>query len=236
RITDFSHANCIPVIDGDVLVLDRRDYLRHSSNLSEYISTVDETEKLSESFPRSHMRKLLDVDIDHLRTLLSITHHRIARSLDFLGTALKVVAGTPDASDFLKIRMTEAQLVDSNSSQININSETQKQINKLTDTINKIIKARSNDLVDTPHLYEALLARNRMLTTEVQNLILTVTDHADLKSLIEQDTPVVSLASKIRVLQSDNIIHILIAYPRVKVRCKKVLMYSVSHYQVILRL
>ena len=198
------------------------------------------------------MRKLLDVDTDHLRTLLSVlkVHHRMARSLDFLGTALKVVAVTPDATDFFKIRLTEAQLVESNSRQIVINSETQKQTNKLTDTINKIIKARKSDLVDAPHLYEALLARNRMLTTEIQNLILTITlaksnivnptilDHADLKSLVEQDTPIVSLleASRIRVLQSDDIVHVLIAYPRVKFRCKKVTIYPVSHQQVILRL
>lgn len=198
RITDFSHAKYIPVVDGDVLVFEHRNCLRHSSNLSDYIYMVDETKKLSASFPQSHMRKLLDVDTDHLVNLLSVLkiHHRIARSLDFLGTALKVVAGTPDASDFLKIKMTEAQLVDSNSRQININSETQIQINKLTDTVNRIIKARNNDLVDTPHLYEALLARNRMLATEIQNLILTITlakanivnptilNHADLSSLI----------------------------------------------------
>jgi len=53
------------------------------------------------------MPKLLDVDTDHLRTLLSVLkiHHIIVRSLVFLETALKVVAGTPDASDFLKSRM-----------------------------------------------------------------------------------------------------------------------------------
>lgn len=145
------------------------------------------------------------------------------------------MAGTPAASDFLKIKITEAQLVVSNSRQITIKSETQKQINKLTDTINKVIIARKNDLVDNPHLYEALLARNRMLFTEITNLILTITlakanivkptilDHADLKSLVEQDTIIVSLieASETRVLQSANIIHNLIAYPKVKFRCKK---------------
>jgi len=110
------------------------------------------------------MRKLLEVDTDHLRTLLSVlnVHHRIVRSLDFLGTALKV-------------EITEAQLVESNSRQIIINSDTQKHINRLTDTINKIINARKNDLVDTPHLFEAQLASNRMLFTEIQNLILTIT-------------------------------------------------------------
>jgi len=36
RITDFSEAKYIPVLDGDVLVLEQRDLLKHSSNLSEY--------------------------------------------------------------------------------------------------------------------------------------------------------------------------------------------------------
>lgn len=233
-------------------MFEHRDYLRHTSNLSEFVNIIEETEKLSDLFPQSHMRKLLDVDSDHLKTLLSVLkiHHRMARSLDFLGTALKVVAGTPDASDFLKIRVTEAQLIESNSRQIAINSETQKQINKLTDTVNQIIKAQKNKLTDTPYLYETLLARNRMLTIEIQNLILTITlaksgivnptilNHADLNSLVKQDTPIVSLieASKIRVLQSDDIIHILIAFPRVEARCKKITIYPVSHNHTILRL
>lgn len=95
RITDFSHANYIPVVEGYVLIFEQQDLLKHSSNLSEFAIMIDETRKLSESFPQSHMRKLLEVDTDHLRTLLSVpnVHHRIARSLDFIGTAL---ASTPD--------------------------------------------------------------------------------------------------------------------------------------------
>jgi len=106
RITDYSHSNYIPVIDGDALVWEQRDYLRHSSNSADFTAIADETERLAKLFPQSHMRKLLDVDTDHIRSLLSVLqiHHRIARSLDFLGTALKVVAGTPDASDFEKIK------------------------------------------------------------------------------------------------------------------------------------
>lgn len=61
---------------------------------------VDETEKLSESeFSQSHLRNILHVDTDHLKTLLSVLKvpYRVTRSLDFLETALKLVTGTPDA-------------------------------------------------------------------------------------------------------------------------------------------
>ena len=71
-----------------------------------------------------------------------------------------------------------------------------------------------------------------MLINEIQNLMLTITlakaniinptifDHDDLKSvLIEHPTeiPIVSLmeASSIKILQSENIVHVIIEYPRI---------------------
>ncbi|KPU81751.1 uncharacterized protein Dana_GF27280, partial [Drosophila ananassae] len=255
RVTDYTHARYIPITDGTALVWEHRNYFRHSSNLTEFSIMIDETAKLSALFPQSHMRKLLDVDTDHIRNILSVlkVHHRIARSLDFLGTALKVVAGTPDAADLEMLNMSESRLIESNNRQVVINTETQKQINKLTDAVNEIIKAKKNNLVDTPHLYEVLLARNRMLITEIQNLMLTVTlaksniinpaifNHEDLKSVLVDhptEVPVISLieASNIKVLQSDNIIHVLIAYPKIKFNCKKVTVFPVSHQHTVLQL
>lgn len=255
RISDYSRSNYIPILDGNVLVWERQGLIRHTSNLTEFTNIIDETDKLSELFPQSHMRKLLDVDIDHVRSLLSVVrvHHRTARSLDFLGTVLKVVAGTPDASDFRMIKLSESKLIDANNMQVVINTETQKQINQLTSTVNEIIKAKKANLVDTPHLYEALLARNRMLTTEIQNLILTITlarsgivnptifDHNDLKSILNEhppEVPIVNLmeASSIKVLQSENIVHVLITYPKIKSVCNKIAIYPVSHQHTILQL
>jgi len=177
----------------------------------------------------------------------------MARSLDFLGTALKVVAGTSDASDLEMVKMSESRLIESNNSQVIINTQTQDKINKLTDSVNKIIKAKQNNIVDTSHLYDVLLARSRILITEIQNVMLTVklakaniikpaiVNHDDLKSvLVDHPTqvPIISLleASNIKVLQSDNIIHVLIAYPKIKITCKKVTTFPVSHQHTILTL
>jgi len=73
-------------------------------------------------------------------------HHRVARSLDFLGTALKVVAGTPDVKDLEKIKFTEAWLIDAHNSQIEINTRTQVRINELTTTVNQILKFRLSQI------------------------------------------------------------------------------------------
>jgi len=107
--------------------------------------------------------------------------------------------------------------------------------------------------VDSPHLYETLLARNRMLITEIQNIMLTITlaksnvinptifDHDDLKSIFTEqltEVPIVSLmgVSNIKIFQSNSIIHILVEYPKVKSICKKVLIYPVAHNNTVLQI
>jgi len=58
-------------------------------------------------------------------------------------------------------------------------------------------------------------------------------DIEHVRSLLE--VPVISLleASNIRVLQSDSIIHVLIAYPKIKTICKKVTIFPVSHHPAV---
>jgi len=175
----------------------------------------------------------------------------MARSLNFLGTVLKVIAGPPDAADFDMLKMSEARLIESNNRQVII--KTQNKFNELTEIVNKIIKAERNNIVDTSHLYEVFLARNRILITGIQNVMLTVTlakaniinpaifNQNDLMSVFVDhptEVPIISLleASNIRVLQSDSIIHVLIAYPKTKTICKKVTIFPVSHQYTILQL
>jgi len=178
--------------------------------LSEFSSIIDSTVRMLELFPQSHMRKLLEVDVNHAQNMLDelTVHHRMAKSLDFLGSALKVVAGTPDVEDLYKIKTNEAALIEANNRQVVINTETQKHINQLTDTLNKILKEKRDGLVDSGHLFETLLARNRILISELQNCMLTITlakkhiinpvifNHNDLKSIFDEqltEVPIVSL-------------------------------------------
>lgn len=80
-----------------------------------------------------------------------------------------------------------------------------------------------------------------MLTLAKSNIInTTILDHSDLRSLLEQptDTQIISSveASKIKVLQSANIIYILIASPKIKFSCKKVAVHPVSHQHMVLQI
>jgi len=157
---------------------------------------VEETNGMT-MLPQSHMQKLLSVDVAHLRDLLESLsiRHRVARSLGFLGTALKVVAGTPDAEDFEKIKLNEFQFFNANNRQISINNKVQDQINNISATVNQLLRSAKGAQIDSGHLYDMLLSRNGMLTMELQNLLLAIAlakvnivspsilDHADLEGM-----------------------------------------------------
>lgn len=85
-MTDYSNSDYIPIQDGDVTIWQNYDYIKHTTNLKTYMDIADETKRLTSHFPSSHMRVLLDSDIEHIRILLTTldTHHRQARSINLL--------------------------------------------------------------------------------------------------------------------------------------------------------
>jgi len=155
--------------------------------------------------------------------------------------------------DLGRINNNQASLIEANNRQVVINTETQKHINLLTDTVNRILKEKKGGLVDSGHLFERLLTRNRMLISEIQNCMLTITlaknniispsifNHNDLKAIFDEqltEVHIVSLmgVSKIKIFQSNFVIHIVEQYPKVKLICKKILLFPVAHYHTILQL
>lgn len=255
KLVNYSHSRYIPVTGGTAVVWNETRNLRHSTNLTEYDRLVRETAETTKLFPQSHMRKILEADVNHMSTLLVTlgVHHRHARSLDVIGRALKVIAGTPDAEDLRQIRLTENELIRENNRQIVINTHTQKQINALTLTVNEILKAQKAIQIDTSHLYETLLARNRMLTLEIENLIMAITlataniinpviiNDGDLEVILSKDSTGISVTSilsvsKTKILANNQEIHFIITLPKPKLICKKVLIFPVAHAGVTLQI
>lgn len=255
KLIDFSGSDYIPIEDGDVIIWQDFDYLRHTTNLTIYSGIAEETERLTDHFPSSHMVKILDADIRRIRSLLETLyiHHRHARSINILGTALKIIAGTPDFDDFEEQKFRQKELISSVNKQILINTKTQDQINKLTDTVNKITQNSKTEQIHTGYLYETLLARNRIIIAEIETLMLTVTlakigiinpvllDTKDIKEILQissTDTTVTDLleVSFIRVLLDNELLHFIIKYPKPRLVCKKITLYPVQHNGTILHL
>lgn len=255
KLIDFTGSDYIPIEDGDVIIWKDSDYLRHTTNLTIYLEIAEETEKLTDHFPSSHMVKILESDIKRIRSLLEslYVHHRHARSINMLGTALKIIAGTPDFDDFEGQKFRQRELINSVNEQILINTKTQDQINKLTDTVNKIIENSKPENIHTGYLYETLLARNRIIITEIETLMLSITlvkvgiinpvllDSNDLKEILQissTNTTVTDLleVSLIKVLLYNEMLYFLIKYPKPRLVCKKIILHPVQHNGTILHL
>lgn len=75
-LTDYSRANYIHISDGSTIIWNETSYIGHTSNLTEYKRDVQET-----------------IELTHIRTLLTIlgVHRRHAKSINFLGSVLKVL-------------------------------------------------------------------------------------------------------------------------------------------------
>lgn len=190
-------GNYISILDGKAIVWEEYEFLKRTSNPSVYYEIASETKNLIDTFPPSNVRKILDSDTRHITTLLPTTniHRRHASTIKILDTALKIIADTLDADDFEK-RLNQKQLTESDNRQIHMNTKIQIQIEKLTNAINTIFMNPKKEQLDNMKLFEMLFTRNRIILTELQNLMLSVTmakvsivnpiilDQDDLKSLI----------------------------------------------------
>lgn len=255
KLMDYSGSDYIPIEEGDVIIWRDSDYLRHTTNLTIFSEIADETGKLTTHFPSSHMVKILDSDTKRIATLLASleTHHRHARSINMIGTALKIIAGTPDFDDFEGLKFKQQELVESINRQVSINTKTQDQLNRLTDVVNKITRSSKREQIDTGHLYEILLARNRMIIAEIETLLMSVTlakigiinpvllDSEDLENVLKiglMNVTVTDLleVSSVKVLLDNSILHFILKYPKPKLECKKVTLLPVQHNGTILHL
>lgn len=256
RLIDYSNAGYIPVTGGDLVIWESYGHIKHVTNLTLYERLKDETANATDHFPQTHMRKLLDADVNQISRLIQTvnTHHRQARSLNFIGTVLKYIAGTPDHDDFDRLTNKAEQLIDSQDRQFTINTEVQKEINSLTITVNKILKTEKHREIDTSHLYDILLARNRAIITDLDNLITSITfakigvlnpillDSNEINFIIKNEhftnlsVADVMAVANIKILQYDNVIYFLIRYPIPKLRCKKITILPVAHGHQMLHL
>ena len=169
-----------------------------------------------------------------------------------MGTALKVIAGTPDFDDFNEIKFQQENLIESNNRQILINSKNSQQINKLTDAVNFLISEKRFQEIDSEKLYETLLARNRIIINNLQNLILSISlaklnivdpailDAEEVKNIYKENSitevsvsELMSIA-KIKVYLNVEILIFMIKYPIPLEKCKKVNILPVAHNKKIL--
>lgn len=120
-------------------------------NLTEYSTIVEDLKtNFGENIPSSHplypfIAEEINNAISTINNIIPTNKHK--RSLDFIGSAWKWVAGNPDHDDLVAIDGKFAEVIENNNQQYVINQNILEKINNITQISNSIMKALkgSND-------------------------------------------------------------------------------------------
>lgn len=215
--------------------------------------TNDLISKISDTPLLVQILKQQQEEISHILRTLEIPH-RHARALDFLGSALKFVAGNPDHDDYKMLLTKQNYLIENNNKQTKINSVLQNRINEISDLINSIVKNSISKKEKSPLLLEYLINRNNILINYLNNIALSIVlaknniinplilDEIDIKNMIKIESlqtisiSNILLATKIKILQNSTSIHYILKVPQIIKFCKFLTLYPVIHNNKIVKL
>ena len=259
KIFDYSSAQLIPVTKGRVGVFEQSEYLVHATNLEDFRNILSEVNKLSGRFSetRREILKQHEHEILHiLRTLEIPSSSRDRRAINFLGSALKFIAGTPDHEDFEILLTKQNTLIENSNRQRNINTVFQNRINEISEKINIILTQftkTNNRPTDLTPLFEFLTNRNNLILNYLNNISLSIAlaknnfinplilDEKEIEKVIDFENNQISLsniflASKIKILRNANVIYYVLIIPKIKIVCNLVKIHPVIHNFKIIKL
>lgn len=257
---DYSSAHYIAITQGKVAIYNDFFFILHTTNLTEYREIVNENEdylnKQTDTTWRHSILKQQTDEISHIIKTLEIPR-RIARSINILGSALKIIAGTPDHDDYELLSTKTNMLIENGNRQTNINSVLQDRINVITNQINILRNNFQNNLATNESklgmLSQFLINRNYHIINHLKTISLSIIlarsniinplllDDIEIKHIIDLDKMPISInnlftVTKIKVFQSNDVIRYILKIPQVENFCELVTVYPVIQKNKIIRL
>jgi len=109
KLNEYTNADYIPIEDNEIVIWESYGYLQHSTNMTTYEDYVDQSETMTKTLTEDHRTPVIITDLTNTRKLVTALeiHHRAARSINLIGTALKVIVGTPDLNDWDRIKINQ---------------------------------------------------------------------------------------------------------------------------------
>lgn len=137
---DYSNSQIITLRTGDAKIQTGHFKIIHDIDLRHYETATNDIETdVQKHIPKNYsLLPYLQFEIDQARDMLHNLKPKSKRSLDFIGTAWKWIAGSPDHEDFATIKEKVNNVLINNNKQMVINSLHNNRINNITRMINQI--------------------------------------------------------------------------------------------------
>lgn len=138
------NSSLVSLKDGNGWILEGNFRLIHVINLEKYMEVTTNTSYLIERhIPSSNNRGLILYHLHKIREWLGeLTHgnRRQARSINWIGSAWKWLAGNPDASDWDDILRSQCDIVTNNDEQYKLHRDLQQKSDQAIQKVNEMIE------------------------------------------------------------------------------------------------
>lgn len=144
-IMDYSNARLITIQNGIARRQNGTFKIIHSIDITQYKNlTLDIEYLLDKNVTYNHpLRPFIRQQINDINGILNrLSPSRKQRSIDFIGSAWKWIAGTPDSHDFEVLEQKIGNILENNNRQLIINRLVSERISEITNVTNEIIKRK----------------------------------------------------------------------------------------------
>lgn len=173
QLLDYTNSQLISIGTGRAKIQEGNFKLIHVIELDNHQNFIDRIRTiLNEEITSEHsLYPYLNYELSQLQTLLdNIKTHKSKRSLDFIGSTWKWIAGNPDHEDFEVIKSKINNVLENNNKQVIINQLYNERINNITKMANMITNMirKENKLSD--QLALNIQYKLRLIKEEIINI------------------------------------------------------------------
>lgn len=167
----------ISIKEGKAWIVNGNFNLVHMINLDGFERQLAEVSNtIEKNMKDGDGKQLIDFHLaqvtDRIRSLKR-EPHRKPRSIDWIGSAWKWVAGNPDAADWDKIVGSQQQIVANNNHQYKINDKLFNVVGDIATKINRIIDKENNEIrvADIQKLEQRVLSQVLTIKGEINEIV-----------------------------------------------------------------
>lgn len=145
----------------------------HIIDTNQYRTFIDETTTVIESqvLKSYPLYPYLCHELTQIQDLFNnLKPHRAKRSLNFIGSAWKWIAGNPDHEDFVMIQEKINNVLKNNNKQVVINELYNERINNITEVANKIFELAKDGSMLNAHLVLSMQYKLKLIKEELINI------------------------------------------------------------------
>lgn len=172
KILDYTNSQIVTMDAGTARLQTGTFKLIHVIETDRYQELIDNMqETVSKNISESHfLRPFLVHELIEMQSYLDRLKPRAKRSLNFIGSAWKWIAGNPDHDDFEIIKKKTDEILADNNKQVVINKLTVEKVNEIIGKTNEILRTLNYDETMKEKLITHLKLKIDILKEEIVNI------------------------------------------------------------------